>query len=126
MNMKPMSLYARTLRFLGGGCSGCMSCSHKGKSSCRACKNRLPLEGEESHVAHMHIGQQGIIIEIRNEEEDFIARMADYGIIRGTSITIQERGLGGGPMLIAVQGKVLALRCQEARHIFVRIGKDKD
>lgn len=67
----------------------------------------------------MHIGQRGRIIEVGDGNQDLINRFADHGLVRGVDVVVHEQALFGGPILVAVQGTMVALRLNEARMIRV-------
>lgn len=112
-------LWHRLFRHCGsGGCGTCGGCGR----GCRSCEqeresgrpHHRPISGEVCTLAHLCVGQSGRVIEVADGDQDLVNRFADHGLVRGITVTVHEQALFGGPMLVAVQGTMVALRLREA------------
>lgn len=135
-----------SLLFGCGGCGGCGSCGKDGDcgaSPCGgdacACRHREKTcrsgrcsgkhcgePGATGTLADLAVGQSGRVIEVADGDQDLINRFADHGLVRGIRVTVHEQALFGGPMLVAVQGTMVALRLREARLIRVKVCREGD
>lgn len=112
-------LWHRLFRHCGSGsCSGCGGCG-RGCGSCEQERasgrpHHRPIGGELCTLAHLCVGQSGRVIEVADGDQDLVNRFADHGLVRGITVTVHEQALFGGPMLVAVQGTMVALRLREA------------
>ncbi len=104
------------------GCGHCHGACHPDTPCPGSCRQRCDNAekcGHEMSLAEMHVGQSGRIIEVGDGDQDLINRFADHGLVRGVDIVLHEQALFGGPLLVAVQGTMVALRLNEARMIRV-------
>ena len=71
-------------------------------------------------LAELRLGQQGIVTgisrKIRGQQR---CRLMDIGIIPGTVITSQMRSPSGDPTAYIIRGASIALRREQARHIYI-------
>ncbi len=70
------------------------------------------LEGQEARIAR--IGGGGAIRQ----------RLLDMGITRGTPVRVERRAPLGDPIEVTIKGYYLAIREDEARHIYVEDNSD--
>ena len=98
----------------GPQCKGCAGCSRRHRGRGRSV-------GDEVTLDTLAIGQQGEVVEVAGGDQDMVNRFADHGLVRGITVSVHEQALFGGPLLVHVQGTMMALRRQEAQLIRVRI-----
>lgn len=97
--------------------SGCRSCC----SECaRACRQRRHVRGDETTLDCLRVGEQGEVLAVAPGDEQMLSRLADRGLVKGAGVRVQQQALFGGPILIAVQGSMMALRRSEAALIEVK------
>lgn len=102
---------------LGGKPRGC--CSHCSECA-RLCRRRRHARGEKTTLDCLHVGEQGEVLTVAPGDELMLSRLADRGLVKGASVRVQQQALFGGPILVAVQGAMMALRRSEAALIEVQ------
>ncbi|MGG6312500.1 FeoA family protein [Paenibacillus macerans] len=66
-------------------------------------------------------GTECSITQIGNMDPILKRRLADLGILEGTSITVKRYCLWGGPVTLECGGQLLGIRQKEAAHIEVAV-----
>lgn len=102
-------------RLLSGGCSGCPA-----EKDCADARRGVRV-GEVAPLAALSIGQCGEVVEVAGGDQDMVNHFADHGLVRGIRVSVHEQALFGGPMLVSIQGSMVALRRQEAQGIRVKV-----
>lgn len=102
--------------FSTDSCKGCTRCRACGRATRRTVGGVVSLD-------ELSIGQQGQVTEVAGGDEDMVNRFADHGLVRGITVSVHEQALFGGPMLVSVQGSMVALRRREAQLIRVLVSQ---
>jgi DtxR family Mn-dependent transcriptional regulator len=74
-------------------------------------------------LANLGLGQQATIIRISEASRGIERRrLMDLGLVPGTAITVERRGMTGGASAYRVRGTLIALRREQAQTISVELG----
>lgn len=96
-----------------GCCSHCSECA-------LLCSRRQHVRGDQTTLDRLRVGEQGEVLAVAPGDEQMLSRLADRGLVKGAGVKVQQQALFGGPILIAVQGSMMALRRSEAALIEVK------
>lgn len=70
-------------------------------------------------ICDLKIGDQAIISNIKGNEK-LIKRLLSLGCIEGTSVKLKRKAPFGDPLIITFRGFDIALRKNDAKHIFIQ------
>jgi len=78
-------------------------------------------------LANLKLGQPATIVRISEASRGIERRrLMDLGLVRGTAITLERRGMTGGASAYRVRGTLIALRREQAQTIGVELGLEAD
>jgi len=92
---------------LGGMCSGCKCCIHK-----HACGKQQ--EERETSLDQLKAGETGTIVHMSIDSHHSLKRMYERGLKPGASITLLKSSSLNGPLLLSINGRMVAIRPDEA------------
>jgi ferrous iron transport protein A len=69
-------------------------------------------------LADLQAGQTGVVTQLHSQGPER-RRMMDLGIVPGTVITVEMNSPLGDPVAYRVRGALVALRCEQARLVFI-------
>lgn len=104
----------RLLRRKARGCSSCC------EGCAELCRRRRHARGERTTLDSLRVGEKGLVVSVAHGDEEMLSRLADRGLVKGAGVTVRQQALFGGPILIAVQGSMMALRRTEAALIEIK------
>ncbi len=104
-------------RLLGGPPRGCSS---RCAECAELCRRRRHARGEKTTLDCLRPGEEGQVISVAHGDESMLSRLADRGLVKGAGVSVRQQALFGGPILIAVQGSMMALRRSEAALIEIQ------
>lgn len=70
-------------------------------------------------ICDLKIGDQAIISNIKGNEK-LMKRLLSLGCIEGTSVKLKRKAPFGDPLIITFRGFDIALRKNDAKHIFIQ------
>ncbi|MCI0492253.1 MAG: metal-dependent transcriptional regulator [Planctomycetes bacterium] len=84
------------------------------------------IERHEATLADLPLGGSGRVVAIsRACRGPQRRRMMDLGILPGTTITAEMRGIGGDPTAYMIRGATIALRMNQAKMIHIQRNEEK-
>jgi len=93
--------------------------------SIRRIERDAPIESATATLASLRAGESAVVVRLspacRGLER---RRLMDLGVVAGTSIALERRGLTGGLSAYCVRGTIIGLREEQARMIVVERDRD--
>ena len=74
-------------------------------------------------ICNLKEGEKGVIVSYNNDK--IAGKLLSMGVLPGKTLRLIRRSLFGGGLYLKMEDHIIALRKDEANHIFIEEGKEE-